>query len=319
MLIASAVLPDLRASGYKIAFMAKGSRAGCVEHDPHIDHLIKIPDDFSVVWTEFMDVQRKQYDRVVMLSDTIETTLVARTESPIWNWEPIALRAMCSDVSYLERVFALVGARTPARAPIFYPTHEERVEAENYRDGMKGEIRIGIQIAGSAIDKAYPHYGRLVVMLQKAFDCSVMLFGSDGVSDRELLEYALVTVRQWGDFSRVKNSSKKSLRWGLSLAQHLDVMIGPDTGVMWAVSGNPKVHKVSLLGHATPKNITHLWTNTKTMHADQAKVGCWPCHRLHGDLTHCTPDPSGKWSACISSIRPEEIVDHLKAHFTRGS
>lgn len=321
MLIAASICPKVKADGYKIAFMAKKGRADCVRHDPNIDHLIEIPDNFSPAdWGAFYDQQCLFYDRMIILSDSIETTLVARSESSIYRWEPVALRAMCSDVSYIERANALVGARGEPIVPRFYETEAEVRVLGEYVDVMrqKRPVIVGIQLSGSAMDKAYPHWAAVINGLAARGDTSVMVFAENTPNDIEFLNYSLATVDR-GAREIVRNSSNKDLRWAMSFAQHCDVVIGPDTGMMWGVAGNELVHKVVLLGHATPKNITHRWPNTTTLHADPLKIGCWPCHKLHGDLTHCTPDPSGKWSACVSSIRPEQVVEAVHSALKRDS
>ena len=97
----------------------------------------------------------------------------------------------------------------------------------------------------------------------------------------------------------------------LALLQHCDLVVSPDTGPAWAVASR-EVPKVILLGHASARNITHGWTNTITLHADEARVPCWPCHRLHNDPSTCKPNSDNNGAACISDISIETIVSTVK-------
>jgi hypothetical protein len=88
----------------------------------------------------------------------------------------------------------------------------------------------------------------------------------------------------------------------------LDLLIGPDTGLMWAASMRESVRKVVLLSHASPTNITKHWRNTATLHADPHEVTCWPCHRLHKQPGTCRVHPDTGAAACIASISPETLL-----------
>jgi hypothetical protein len=96
---------------------------------------------------------------------------------------------------------------------------------------------------------------------------------------------------------------------------HCDLMIGPDTGVMWAVAME-KVPKIMLLSHASEENITKHWINTITLHADQSAVPCWPCHRLHDTLDTCKANKENTGAACISNISIDTIISQARKVLT---
>ena len=85
-----------------------------------------------------------------------------------------------------------------------------------------------------------------------------------------------------------------------------DLVIGPDTGPMWAVAMED-MPKILLLGHASPENITKHWHRTVTLHGGP-DVDCWPCHKLHNDKTTCRPDKHDRGAACMSDIDPARIA-----------
>ncbi len=93
----------------------------------------------------------------------------------------------------------------------------------------------------------------------------------------------------------------------LTQLRYCDLVISPDTGPAWAVAME-KVPKIILVSHASAENITGGWRNTVTLHADQERVPCWPCHQLHDSLDTCTPDETKQAAACISSISVSSVL-----------
>ena len=101
------------------------------------------------------------------------------------------------------------------------------------------------------------------------------------------------------------------IRRTLAQAQNCDLVVSVDTGVAWAVAmlAMPKVIMVS---HASPLNITHGWVNTETLHADQVRVPCAPCHRLHDSFATCNKAPGLEAAACMADIQAEDVVRAVK-------
>jgi ADP-heptose:LPS heptosyltransferase len=93
----------------------------------------------------------------------------------------------------------------------------------------------------------------------------------------------------------------------LTQVQHCDLVIGPDTGAMWAVAME-NIPKIVLLSHASPENITKHWRNTKTLHASQERVPCWPCHQLHDEERTCKLNDEKTAAACMSDISAQAIL-----------
>src|SRR5262249_46535525 len=102
------------------------------------------------------------------------------------------------------------------------------------------------------------------------------------------------------------------LRRGLAMAFISDLVVSPDTGPAWAVAMEP-VPKIILHSHASVENICKHWINTTSLHADQNRVPCWPCHNLHDEPATCRPNKDGNGSACISDISVEDIFQNIKA------
>ena len=95
-----------------------------------------------------------------------------------------------------------------------------------------------------------------------------------------------------------------------------DVVITPDTGPAWACALEP-MPKIALLSHASAENITKHWLNTTTLHADQNRVPCWPCHKLHDTKDTCVENKEKNGAACISDISVETIMGHVKKYLAQ--
>jgi hypothetical protein len=103
-----------------------------------------------------------------------------------------------------------------------------------------------------------------------------------------------------------------SIRRSLTQAYVSDCVITPDTGVGWAVALEA-MPKIALLSHASEENITKHWVNTTSLHADINRVPCWPCHRLHDDMSTCKPSKDNpNAAACMADISVQSIVEAVQ-------
>jgi ADP-heptose:LPS heptosyltransferase len=313
-LIVSSVLPRLKAEGWMIAYMSQKPTNIVVHGNPHIDRHIEIENGIPAEdFVKFFEMQKKSYDRVLNFSETIEKALLLRNDQLAFYWEPETIRDYCG-VNYLEQTHRFARVDQVYR-PEFFPTQEESDEIDSYIEGWGGKV-VGVQVAGSNFDKMNPHLPEIVTKILLAVpDAKVMLLGGASKRDTTLMEGVIETVRHWtASLMRVKNASQKPIRWALTFAKKCDLLIGPDSGLMWAGSFEP-VPKIVMLSHASPENITKHWVNTTTFHADQS-VGCWPCHKLHHGPDTCTLDTRTKSALCMASINPDAVVaaaiKHLK-------
>jgi hypothetical protein len=111
------------------------------------------------------------------------------------------------------------------------------------------------------------------------------------------------------------------IRRMLTLATMCDLVIGPDSGIMWAVAMED-MPKIVLHSHASVDNIVKHWKNTVSLHANPKVVPCWPCHLLHDSMDTCLetqiksgmkPSTEDIGSACIRSIDVQTLVNTTKA------
>jgi FkbM family methyltransferase len=318
-LVAASVLPMLSQQGYKVEVITNKTASAVFENNPHINKLSTCEDDDqpptgSLEWHKWFVKRGHEYEGGLFhLSHTIEVSLaLAAAQVQFW-WSPAMRRRLC-DKSYLEMAADVCGVDYNFGDPLYYPTPAETARALADKATVQGERAVAWVLSGSRIDKIYPQSAWAIARIIKELDVPVMLSGCPG-KDFELAKLIQADVRKQNGSDKglhlALSHSLEDQNWPLrrSLAQLLvcDLVIGPDTGSMWAVA-MAKMPKIVLLSHASPTNITKHWANTVSLHADQNRVPCWPCHRLHDSIETCTPNADKTGVACMSDISVDRLV-----------
>lgn len=315
-LIASSVLHLLKREEYHITFMAREPCHVVLENNPYIDLMIvkREKDDLPIPadqFNKFFWDRRFEYDRIINLSYSVEGTLALFMHSTPFYW-PAAVRRKLCDVNYLERTHDIACVPHEFRVK-FYPTDEEVADALRTREKI-GPF-IGWCLSGSRVDKTYPYSTHAITRLIELTNTPVVLFGSPSDKDHKYAKSVRDEVeKSFGNVKMIHAAIKKDvdgknlwpIRRSLAMAQQADLMIGPDTGVMWSVCMED-MSKLVLLSHASPENITKHWANTTSLHAT-ADVDCWPCHQLHDSRDTCRPNKENTGAACISSITVDGVI-----------
>lgn len=334
-LMASSVLPLLAERGYKVEVMSQAPQHVVFENNPYIDKLsIKtekdLPQTDAMAWQTWFKSRSGEYEVFANLSHSCESLLALLKGQTQFYWRPEFRRQLCGR-SYLEVIHDIVGV-SHRFDPRFFPTRDEVDKAYATKQRL-GDKVIGWCLAGTRIDKLYPYSTMAIARLIREVKVPVVMFGAPGKEfelGKGVMEHvkrqngthaglhlamsANTDAMQWSanqpgePLSLSKPEPTWPIRRVLTQAQACDLVIGPDTGPMWAVA-MLDMPKLVLLSHASPENITKHWLNTTTLHADPARVGCWPCHQLHDDASTCTPNAENNGAACISDISVETIVE----------
>ncbi len=299
-------------------------------NNPHIDKLtIKktetdLPKDDLNAWQLWHDARSREYDVFVHASHSCEGRhAVFKTMSSFW-WPQDYRRKVCAG-SYLETVHDIAGVEYDF-GPLFWPTPEEWAHNYSMLNTMKLDRYMVWVLSGTRVDKVYPYATMAISRIIKEVGCPVLIMGGplekehamaatikDQVlltnSTRDLLHLAVPSAggeRSW------------PLRTSLTLACGADLVVTPDTGTAWAVAFEA-MPKIVMLSHASKENITKHWVNTTTLHADPERVPCWPCHRLHDDISTCRENKEKNGAACISDISVETLVSAVAKAWNKGS
>lgn len=315
-LIAAVALPGLKRKYGHVEVISSDPQSAVFDNNPYIDKLsisAPIPFDNPAIWQSWFRKRSAEYDFFVHLSHSCETLrALLPTQTQFW-WSAEWRRNFCGH-SYLETVLDICGLPHEFE-PLFYPTVAEMAQAVETKAKV-GNIAIGWVISGTRLDKCHPHSSQIIARLIREVGPVVMVGAPPPSRDFGLAQAIMADVIK-------QNGSEQGLHLGLSpsldnetwpvrrvlsFLQVCDIVIGPDSGPMWGVAFAPNA-KVMLLSHASPENITKHWRNTVTLHADQQRVPCWPCHQLHDSAETCTPNSDNTGAACISGINTQAIVE----------
>jgi len=323
-LIASSVVALLARSFDEVEVICDAPWSCMWAANPHVTTLTELPDGTlpidSAVRREWAIGKAREYAKFVDLTNSVEVQLTLAPTQAAFHWPAAVRRSLC-DRSYLELAHDI--AELPhdfSPGPRFYPSDAERQKAERLRATL-GSPLFGLQMAGSRIDRVYPFWVELVVRLLRGLPAAhVMLFGAPG-PEAVMAESVVQAVAADGTGDRVavaisRDSKEWRIRESLTMLQQCDLVVGPDTGPMWAVAMEP-MPKLCLLSVATPTNVTKHWKNTVALHAS-SQIDCWPCHRLHETNEFCRKSVHTDAAACISDIHPDIVLAHVSRFLRDG-
>ncbi len=309
MIQASNVLPALKRAGYHVTMMTTPSGQDVLAHDPHIDDWY-IQDTDQVpnqLLGNFWDYHRQKYDLFVNLSMSVEGRLLIMESDFRQHWPKNLIHKECNH-NYMEFMNEL--ADMPFKAEQrFYPTALEQNWAMHELLPVDNKKIIMWSLSGSSMHKATPFVDAVIArLLMTDPDVHFILVGD--------LACQILEGGSWANEPRVWcRSGVYSVRQTLALAQQVDVVVGPETGVLNAVGMEP-VAKVIFLSHSTVENLTKHWINTTAL--VPAKTPCYPCHRLHSGWGTCprvTVSLSGEEceaAACVAEIDHDSIYTAIR-------
>lgn len=323
-LIAASVCRPLKQQNYIVEVLTNHTAGVVFENNPFIDRLImkeKLPGD-NQAWQDWFMDRGIEYDKFGHLSHTCEHTLSAFPGDTLFQW-PASLRRQQCGKNFLEMVHDVL--EMPYQfGPLFFPTAKEEARASKTKQKV-GQFVVGWGLAGTRIDKVWPHSPVAVARILKEIG-PVILFGGNAKDIAMAKEIQAYVERQnkslVGLHSAITPESSDKIeplwpiRRGLSQAMSCDIYVGPDTGLSWACAFED-LPKIILLSHSSAENVTKHWTKTIALHADQKVVPCHPCHQLHNEAKTCwweqdrcglKHDEELKGAACICNIQVDLLL-----------
>lgn len=316
---ASSVFAGLKQDGYEVTLMCSPPGMDVVLHDPNIDHFMILDKDQvpNGNLMEFWDWQKKKYDKFVNLSESVEGTLLAMWDRAPRFWPP-AVRHERMNRNYLEFQHELAGIPHVPQ-PKFYPTVEEQKWARDTREKMDAKRVVMWSLAGSSVHKAWAGMDNVIAAILLEFpETHVVLVGGPE---------AVMLESGWEKEPRVHcTCGKWSIRQSMAFLDQVDLVVGPETGMLNAASHMDN-WKVCLLSHSTWENLTRDWKNTIAVWSD--KTECFgrgkneapACHALHYTWDFCTKHEESGTAQCQMDITPEEVwgaVGNILTGLNRG-
>lgn len=310
MLQAAVVFPQLKMQGYHVTVMTTPKGQDVLKEDPFIDAWYIVDQDQipNHELFDFWDAQAQRFDRFVNLSESIEGTLLALPGRVNHAW-PHAVRKKRMNLNYHEWTAELAGVDfKPAR--LFWPTGDE-IEAVNQQiDRQRFNVLWGL--AGSSIHKFTPHMDAVIArLLLEIPELKLFLVGD---------EACRILEQGWEETAKINClSGKMQIRETLALAQYVDLVIGPETGVLNAVGMDALPHKILMLSHSSKNNLAKHWKNVQALTPEDCD--CYPCHRLHYSADYCSIDAETGSAKCAVNISPYvlyEAVAKIYRNWQRG-
>ena len=308
---ASSVLAGLKKQGYHVTLMTSPPGVDVILHDPNIDVFMILDKDQipNADLVSFWAWQAKKYSKFVNLSESVEGSLLAMPGRTIHFWPPAARHTMMNR-NYLETQHLLAGVPHDPQVK-FYPTLEEKAWVSKHRSRMGKHVAVW-SLSGSSAHKTWAGLDMIIARFLVEYpDVDVVLVGGpEGV----LLEQG------WENERRVHcTSGKWTIRQSLAFAQQADMVIGPETGVLNAVS-HESMPKVIFLSHSSNENLTRDWVNTGALSAPSTNCKgrgdneAPACHQMHYGWEHCTKDDETGTAQCQKDIDVDLVWHYVKSY-----
>jgi len=302
----SSLLPWLKSEGYHITLYTVPKSWEVVKHDPHIDRaILQGADDIpNHELGAFFEYTSKRYTKFINLCESVENTLLAMPGSSSHAW-PHSMRHKHLNKNYLEFIHDIAEVPFPPRVK-FYPTKEEREWAVAEHRKMRGTA-IMLVLSGSAVHKTWPYIDRIIDQLLTEDPRRTIILVGD--------EASRMLGAPWADTPQVHNRAGEwSIRETIAFAQVCDLVIGPETGVMNAIS-HDKTPKIITLSHSSVNNLTRDWVNCTSL--APKNTSCWPCHQMHYGFKHCREFEKTGISACQEDISPVVMMDAIASRLVK--
>jgi len=314
----SSVVRGLKEQGYHITLHTSPPGSAVIEHDPNIDRIVLQDKDQvpNLQLGDFWQSLRGKYDKFINLSESCEGSLLALPGRTPHHWAPLA-RHKFLNRNYMETQHDMAGVPHNLRIK-FYPTKDEVEWAKKERKKF-GKFTIMWALAGSGVHKTWPHVDAVIANLMLSYrDVDVVLVGD---------AFCKILEGGWENEPRVHcRSAVWTIRETLTMAQNMDMVIGPETGVLNAVSCL-SIPKVVFLSHSTVENLTRDWVNTTSLWAKntnckgRGKNEAPACHMMHYNWQNCDRVPDGEPGAgtavCQAEISPTEVLEAVEAAYRK--
>jgi hypothetical protein len=178
-----------------------------------------------------------------------------------------------------------------------------------WRRKWEGRFLVLWALSGSAPHKAYPWAAEVAMEFLNRHKDAVTITVGDEVC--RLLE--------WDHARAHKKAAVWDIRSTMLATQYVDLVIGPETGVVNA-AGCYSTPKICMLTHSSKANLTKYYSNDLSM---QAEIDCSPCHRMvyqDSFTEHCPLMDLGEgayFCACGGAFPPEKLFQRMEAVYGR--
>lgn len=343
--IASSILPQLKAQGYHVTYNTIPLGEELLRHDPNIDEFLvqdkdQVPNE---ALGRFFPGFKERYDKIVNLCESMEGSLL-QMPGRIGHSLPPSVRHKLFNQNYHERLHDIAEVPHVFRNR-FYPTDREVADARRVREKIAPAPKnlVMLSLSGSAIHKTYPHSHAVVSWLLVHTDATVVTVGDKReqlleevigqmlLADRTVLggkalppeetgamkmsQLIKLVDERYGAGRWLPRAGAWAIRESMVMAQHCDVVAGPETGILNCVGSEPDVAKVIWLSHSSEENLCKHWVNYTALRAPDGTCpnAVVACHQMHYGSAFC-PQHDGGGALCAYAIKPQDVFESIVRH-----
>lgn len=302
---ASSPIAELYDSGYAVDVVTSEDGENVLRHDPHISKITSItPTVNEGDYRDWVEKHTKGYDLVANLTACVEGELATEPVNRNYYLPTKVRRDIYGRVNYVARQHVLAQVPYRRNRQWFYETPEEKEQA---LDSFGERVTVGVSLCGSHPYKAWPKLPDFCAQLLKTSPVRLFLLGAFEARDMAIQESILDDIKkQIGPLEspdlEIVSMVSSPVRMSMTVACLVDVLIGPDTGLLNAAAMRPN-KKIVFLTHNTIENVTRDWRNTTSI---QSTFKCSPCLRLRHRDNDC-PQTDGAPS-CTHHISVDRIL-----------
>ena len=305
---ASSPIAELHDLGYDVHLLTSKEGEETLRHDPNISSFeVVAPTTIDGDYGDWLESISNGYNLICNLTYSVEGELATEPINRNYYLPDQVRRNILGTINYVQRQHKLCQVPFYQNRQWFYETAEEKNEVEN---SLKDCISVGICLAGSHDFKMWAYLAEFCADLLKRQKVRLILLGGfiarDMAIEKEILnkiEEAFGSLES--DEFEIMSMISSPLRTCLTMACHVNILLGPDTGFTNAAAMRPN-KKIVYLTHNTPENLTRDWINTKVI---RAEAPCSPCVRLRHRDKDC-PKVKGK-PECIQTIPLTRVMDEI--------
>jgi len=295
MLQISPIIKAYKDKGYYVCINASTNHGLVIlEENPYIDEIyIQKTDQVpQTVLLKYWDTLALNFSKFINLSAVIEHILLPPPGNPHFYW-PKRARHMLTNHNYMELLYAVADLPYNKNYEIdFFPSKEEKTFAKKEREEIGQENKVILWVlSGSSKHKVYPFMDEVIakVLISKHKNVHFILVGDTAC---QILEYG------WQNEPRIHTRSGVwTIRQTLAFLPYADLIIGPETGVLYGAA-TLDTPKIVMLSHSSPHNYSNHWR--KTIALTNELCDCQPCHKLHYSDKYCNIDPDvGAAECCL--------------------
>lgn len=299
MVIVTPLFRLLKEDGYHVTFYTSEMGRKINKHNPFIDRFLlhdhSVPPDDKFL--DYMAKQGEGYDKVIALTGSIENTLLKSEFKDDFFWTKERRHQKCN-VNYYDHTIQLAGYENIGMNGELFFTPFEVSQARNIRKKYRDKFLILWVLSGSSPHKSYPYAEQVACQFLDTHPDSVVFTVGDTLC--QLLEWQHPRTKHY--------NSKWDVRHTLLMTSMVDLVIGPETGVLNA-AGCYDTPKIILLSHSSHENLSKYWKNCYPL---SARVDCHPCHRMHYTMKYCNPDPQIGTPICMTRINPWYVYSTME-------